>query len=325
MAKIIPANPVKPAIERVLELLRQSVPVALPTETVYGLAANAHDGIAVARVFALKNRPQFNPLICHVGDMAMAERTGVFDAVARKLAEAFWPGPLTLVLPQQPSSEVHELVTAGLGTVGIRWPQGFAAEVASILGKPLAAPSANKSGRVSPTLAAHVAEDFAADELLVVDDGPAVRGLESTIAKVHEGSITILRPGVITAEMLAKAAGVAVTSHSSHDDQAQGIEAPGMMASHYAPDATVVLDVDGCSQTDALLAFGARATPAREIAGHVLNLSSSGNLEEAASNLYTCLKELDGHSPKRIFVEPVPQEGIGLAINDRLKRAAAPR
>ena len=289
--------------------------IGLPTETVYGLAADATNGIAVARIFEMKGRPKFNPLICHVSDVEMARKYGQFNDLAEKLAETFWPGPLTLVLPVVPDSGLHPLVTAELGTVGLRCPKGIAAEIIAEFGKPLAAPSANRSGRVSPTTARHVKEEFG-DELLVVDMGPCEVGLESTIIKVDGNTIRLLRPGAITAEAIETVTGIA--PETSVSDK---IEAPGMMKSHYAPKAEIKLECSTFEPGAAVLVFGTAPNPPETF----FNLSTSGNLREAAANLYAGMKALDQLGVETICVMPIPNHGLGVAINDRLQRAAAPR
>lgn len=301
-----------------LAALSQGDCVAIPTETVYGLAADATNGLAVAKIFALKGRPSFNPLICHVADLEMARLHGEIGDAARKLAEAFWPGPLTLVAPKLPGSPIHELCTAGLETVGLRCPDGLSRELIAEFGRPLAAPSANRSGRISTTSAQHVAEEYPGEPLLVLDAGPCRVGLESTIVRPEPDRLVLLRPGAVTAQALEQACGLPVVAA-----QAGRIEAPGMMESHYAPDAPLRLEVTGCPPGAALLAFGNRQ--GREDVGRMLNLSRSGDLAEAAANLYAMLKRLDAAGPALIAVEPIPQQGLGIAINDRLKRAAAPR
>lgn len=306
----------KEAIESAINILNNGQCVAIPTETVYGLAADATDGEAVARIFEMKGRPRFNPLICHVDGLEMAERHGTFCALSRKLAESFWPGPLTLVVDVKEKSTLHPLVRAGLSTVGLRCPNGPASMLIQQFGKPLAAPSANRSGRISPTRADHVATEFQDTNLLVLDGGACEGGIESTIVRASGDSIVLLRPGSVTADMIESACGIRPGAYNG-----DGIEAPGMMTSHYAPDATVVLDCKALPQDGAWLQFGETAhtdLPHR-------NLSRSGSLTEAAANLYDFLKELDATGVRTIFVSPVPETGIGIAINDRLRRAAAPR
>ncbi len=307
------------AMERALGLIAAGEVVAIPTETVYGLAGDATNGVAVAKIFEAKGRPRFNPLIAHVADLAMAERIGVFDKLSQKLAEAFWPGPLTLVLPLRHGSGIHPLVTAGLESIALRMPRGFGAELIARLGRPLAAPSANSSGTVSATSAAAVAVDLGDRIKLIVDGGDTPVGLESTIVKVEGGALRLLRPGGVAAEEIEAAARSKLLRGAGN-----GIEAPGMMASHYAPRALLRLNVKAAGEGEALLAFGPRR--AGEILGSaVLNLSPTGDLREAAANLFSYLRALDGAAPDRIAVEPIPHHGLGEAINDRLFRAAAPR
>ena len=294
--------------------------VAIPTETVYGLAGDATNGVAVARIFEAKGRPRFNPLIAHVADMAMAERIGTFDRLSRKLAEAFWPGPLTLVLPLKDGSGIHPLVTAGLDTIALRMPRGFGAALIERLGRPLAAPSANSSGRISATSAKAVAADLGERIKLVVDGGDTPVGLESTIVKVEGGELRLLRPGGVAAEDIEAVAGMRLLRGA-----AKGIEAPGMLASHYAPAAQVRLNAEAAVAGEALLAFGPRRAGQTPTGSGYLNLSPTGDLREAASNLFSYLQALDRSGSGAIAVEPIPHHGLGEAINDRLSRAAAPR
>jgi len=294
--------------------------VAIPTETVYGLAGDATNGIAVARIFEMKGRPRFNPLICHVCDTAMAARLGEMNATATRLAEVFWPGPLTLVVPLRSGSGISELVTAGLPTIGLRCPGGPSGSLIADFGRPLAAPSANRSGRISPTTAAHVAQEFAGTDLVILDAGPCEVGIESTILKVEHDRLVLLRPGAITAREIEAATGMAVEQPAG-----DAIEAPGMMASHYAPDAAVILNASHCPPGAGLLAFGDGKGRSRGGAAIMRNLSAGGDLREAAANLYRMLKEIDAARPALIAVEPIPGAGLGAAINDRLNRAAAPR
>lgn len=307
-------------MEAALALLEAGEVVAIPTETVYGLAADATNGIGVARIFEAKGRPRFNPLIAHVCDMAMAEKIGVFDPLSRKLAEKFWPGPLTLVLPLRADAGIHPLVTAGLGTIALRMPKGFGAGLIAQLGRPLAAPSANASGRISPTSAAAVSASLGKRIRLVVDGGATPVGLESTIVKVEDGKVRLLRPGGTTADAIEAAIDARLLRGG-----AAGIQAPGMMASHYAPGAAVRLGARHVDEGEALLAFGPVRAQAWNKAVAVKNLSETGDLREAASNLFAYLQELDLSGAGTIAVEPVPFEGLGEAINDRLARSAAPR
>lgn len=305
---------------RALALLRAGEVVAIPTETVYGLAGDATHGGAVARIFEAKGRPRFNPLIAHVADLAMAERIGVFDPMSRKLAEVFWPGPLTLVLPLRPDARIHPLATAGLTTIALRMPLGFGAELIGALGRPLAAPSANSSGKVSATTAAAVSADLGGKIPLIVDGGATTVGLESTIVKVEHGALRLLRPGGVPTEDIEKVVGARLVR-----DAGPAIEAPGMLASHYAPGAGVRLNAAEIFPGEALLAFGPARAKGAENAVAVLNLSGAGDLREAAANLFAHLQALDRSGAAVIAVEPVPASGLGEAINDRLLRAAAPR
>ncbi|MFK0688365.1 L-threonylcarbamoyladenylate synthase [Mesorhizobium sp. IMUNJ 23033] len=308
------------AMERALALLEGGDVVAIPTETVYGLAADATNGIGVARIFEAKGRPRFNPLIAHVADIAMAERIAVFDPLSKRLAEAFWPGPLTLVLPQRSGNGIHPLVTAGLDTIALRMPRGFGGELIARLGRPLAAPSANSSGRISATTAEAVAADLGAKIRLVVDGGATPVGLESTIVKVEGEDLRLLRPGGVAAEDIEAVAGVKLLRGA-----VTGIEAPGMLASHYAPGAAVRLNAGQVAGGEALLAFGKRRAGGWQDAIALRNLSESGDLREAATNLFAHLQALDQSGATTIAVEPIPFDGLGEAINDRLFRAAAPR
>lgn len=304
-------------IAKFVTILRAGGNIGLPTETVYGLAADATNGLAVANIFELKNRPKLNPLICHVADVEMAKAHGEFSSVAEILADAFWPGPLTLVVPLKSDSDIHPLVTAGLGTIGLRMPRGIARTVISEVGNPLAAPSANRSGRISPTEAQHVTSEFEGSDLLVLDNGPCEEGIESTILKVNGNSLILLRPGTITAEQIRATTGIEPTLYEGDD-----IAAPGMMKSHYAPDARLLLNQTEFPQDAAVLAFG---NGGDVDAAHVFHLSQNGDLREAASNLYRGMKTLDATGVSTIYAQPIPVEGLGIAINDRLSRAAAPK
>ncbi len=296
--------------------------MAIPTETVYGLAGDATNGEAVARIFQAKGRPKFNPLICHVSDMEMANRIGEFDALARLLIDKYWPGPLTLVVQKAANCPVHDLAGANLDNIAIRMPQGIANKIISKFGNPLAAPSANRSGRISPTSAHHVAEDLGDKIDLIIDGGRCEGGLESTIIKVENGTIRLLRSGSILSGEIEQLTGV-TPLEGKNDDTA--IEAPGMMSSHYAPNAPLVTNATEVTTGDALLAFGSNTLPGSQLASHNLNLSVSGNLAEAASNLYDYLRRLDRPDTICIKVQKIPLDELGEAINDRLSRAAAPR
>ena len=329
MVEILPADR---ALAPALALLGAGEVVAIPTETVYGLAGDATNGEAVARIFEAKGRPRFNPLIAHVSDMAMAERIGVFDPLSRRLAEKFWPGPLTLVLPLREDAGIHPLVTAGLATIALRVPRGFGGELIARLGRPLAAPSANSSGRISATSAQAVAADLGERIRLVVDGGPALVGLESTIVRAEpDGTLRLLRPGGIAADEIEAVTGRALRRGAAGVQAAvqapvqAAVQAPGMLASHYAPNASVRLDATDVRPGEALLAFGPRRAAGWRQAAAVENLSESGDLREAASNLFAALRALDRSGAATIAAEPVPMEGLGEAINDRLSRAAAPR
>jgi L-threonylcarbamoyladenylate synthase len=308
------------AMASALALLEAGGIVAIPTETVYGLAGDATNGEAVARIFEAKGRPRFNPLIAHVSGLFMASEIAVFDRLSEKLAEAFWPGPLTLVLPLAEGAAIHPLATAGLDTIALRMPQGFGAELIAHFGRPLAAPSANSSGRITSTSAEAVEADLGNRIPLIVDGGPTEFGLESTIVKVEGGTLRLLRPGGIAAEVIEAAAGRPLLRGAS-----AGVEAPGMLASHYAPGAAVRIGATTVQPDEALLAFGKQRAEGSGQAVAMLNLSPSGDLREAAANLFSYLQRLDRSSAKTIAVEPIPDTGLGEAINDRLSRAAAPR
>ncbi|HTV69082.1 MAG TPA: L-threonylcarbamoyladenylate synthase [Rhizobiaceae bacterium] len=305
---------------RALELLSAGEVVAIPTETVYGLAGDATSGTAVARIFEAKGRPRFNPLIAHVASLAMAEGIGVFDPVSRKLAEQFWPGPLTLVVPLKAEVAIHPLATAGLDTIALRHPKGIAGELIAALGRPLAAPSANSSGKVSATTAEAVEADLGARIPLIIDGGQTPVGLESTIVKMDGDGLRLLRPGGIAAEEIEAAIGRKLL----RDDSGK-VEAPGMLASHYAPHAALRMNAARVQPGEALLAFGPTRIAGADRAKAVLNLSATGDLREAAAKLFAHLSALDRSRAKTIAAEPVPDRGLGEAINDRLRRAAAPR
>lgn len=298
------------AIAQAAALVAAGQPVAVPTETVYGLAADARNAAAVARIYAAKGRPDFNPLIVHVPNRAAAEELGVFGAAERALAARFWPGPLTLVMPRTADCPVASIATAGLDTIALRVP-GHRAMQALLAesGAPLAAPSANASGRVSPTKASHVLASLDGRIALVIDDGPTTAGVESTIARVKDGAIEILRPGPVTAEMLAEASGLAVTGVRGSE-----IVAPGMLASHYAPGKPVRLGAVGFADDEFGIGFGT-------VAGDY-DLSASGDLTEAAARLFDALHAGAASAKARIAVAVIPADGLGAAINDRLGRAA---
>lgn len=317
MAEILP---LESAFEPALELLAAGQVVILPTETVYGLAADATNGEAVARIFETKGRPHFNPLIAHVSSLEMAQSLAEFDDVSLELAKHFWPGPLTLILPLKAGHNVHPLATAGLETVALRHPQGFSSELIEALGRPVSMPSANSSGKITATTTLAANNDLGTKVKLIVDGGQTPVGVESTIVKVDQDVVRILRPGGVTTEQIEAVIGDAVLRGG-----VAGIEAPGMLLSHYAPNARVRLNAETVNSDEALLAFGSETISGAEQAVSVLNLSPSGNLREAAANLYQHLQELDRSSASCIAVAPVPMDGLGEAINDRLQRAAAPR
>lgn len=298
------------AIARAGGLVGEGWPVAVPTETVYGLAADARNAEAVARIYAAKGRPDFNPLIVHVPNLAAAEKLGVFGDVERRLAARFWPGPLTLVVPRTADCPVASIATAGLGTIALRVP-GHRAMQALLAesGAPLAAPSANASGGVSPTKAEHVLATLDGRIALVIDDGPTTAGVESTIVRVGDGTVEVLRPGPVTAAMLAEASGLAVAGVAGSE-----IVAPGMLASHYAPGKPVRLGANGFGPDEYGIGFGA-------VRGDY-QLSAAGDLTEAAARLFDALHAGAASAKPKIAVAAIPVEGLGAAINDRLARAA---
>lgn len=302
--------------------------VAFPTETVYGLGADATNAEAVARLYEAKGRPSFNPLISHVIDAAAARALARFDLAAERLAEAFWPGPLTLVLPKRADCPVADLATAGLDTIAVRVPSDpIARDILAAVGRPLVAPSANRSGHVSPTTAQHVLADLRGRIELIVDGGPTQMGLESTIVACFDAAV-LLRPGALPRALIERVVSLSLsapaTGSSSADDDAAPV-APGQLASHYAPRARLRLHAQNVQTGEALLAFGPFLAEGAEHAALVLNLSTRGDLIEAAANLFSHLRALDAAGPTIIAVMPVPHAGLGEAINDRLARAAAPR
>jgi L-threonylcarbamoyladenylate synthase len=331
------------ALAEAARLIRAGQPVAVPTETVYGLAADATDEAAVERIYAAKGRPSFNPLIVHVQGLAEAERLASLPDLARRLALAFWPGALTLVVPVRDDSGLACAVTAGLPTVALRCPAHPVMQaLLAAVGRPLAAPSANASGTISPTRAEHVLASLGGRIPMILDGGPTERGLESTIIAVGEEGIRLLRPGPISLEEIEAAlsppckggagGGSAEGGRNSESVKVSlrspthprplpsregSIEAPGQLASHYAPSKPLRLEATSAAPDEWLIGFGA-------VDGDD-NLSPSGNLVEAAARLFDALHRADGQDRASIAVAPIPDEGIGLAINDRLRRAAAPR
>ena len=301
MTEVLPFT--EEAIAAAAALIRAGQPVAVPTETVYGLAADATNAEAVARIYAAKGRPSFNPLIVHVPDLETATRIGEFDEQATALARAHWPGPLTLVVPLRANAGIASIVTAGLPTIALRVPAHRAMQaLLRATGRPLAGPSANASGTISPTRAEHVLRSLAGKIALVVDDGPSERGIESTIVAATGGPLRLLRPGPIEVDA-APSSGA--------------IEAPGQLASHYAPSKPLRLNAEAAEPGEYLIGFD-------EVGGYD-NLSPSGDLIETAAKLFEALHRADASPYARIAVAPIPDEGLGAAINDRLRRAAAPR
>ena len=316
--RLLPAN--RDAIAAAARVLADGGLVAFPTETVYGLGADATNGEAVARLYAAKGRPRFNPLIAHVAEAKAALPLARFSDDARLLAGVFWPGPLTLVLPKQDGCPVSELATAGLDSIAVRVPDhSIARDLLKAFGKPVVAPSANQSGHVSPTAAQHVLADLDGRIDLIVDGGPASVGVESTIVSCL-GTPTLLRPGGIPRDAIERVLGHPLVVAELPSEEAP--LAPGMLASHYAPTSPLRLDAVDVRPGEALLAFGSDA-PAG--VARTLNLSVSGDLVEAAANLFSHLRMLDASRAAAIAVMPIPNEGLGEAINDRLARAAAPR
>jgi len=300
--------------------------VAFPTETVYGLGADATDGEAVARLYEAKGRPAFNPLIAHVADAGAAQTLARFNADAQRLAEAFWPGPLTLVLPKAAGCPVADLATAGLDSIAVRVPHHAVAQaILTAFGRPVVAPSANRSGHVSPTRAAHVLADLRGCIDLIVDGGPTRVGVESTIIGCL-GEPTLLRPGGLPREAIEQALGRRLAeSLSAPASESDAPLAPGMLASHYAPRTRLRRDARHVEAGEALLAFGPKLAEGSKGAARVLNLSPRSDLIEAAANLFSHLRALDAAGANAIAVMPIPHDGLGEAINDRLARAAAPR
>jgi len=302
MTRVLPFDDL--AIAEAARLIRDGRPVAIATETVYGLAADATNAAAVAQIYEAKGRPSFNPLIVHVPDLAAAERIGTFSAEAKALAEDHWPGPLTLVVPLKSEPKIASIVTAGLPTIGLRVPAHPAMQaLLKAVGRPLAAPSANASGGISPTRAEHVLKSLRGRIPLIIDAGPTERGLESTIIAATGGPLRLLRLGPIALDALA--------------GESRAIEAPGQLASHYAPSKPLRLDAREAQTDEFMIGFGL-------LSGHE-NLSGSGDLVEAAARLFDLLHSADASDKPRIAVAPIPDEGLGKAINDRLRRAASPR
>ncbi|WP_122072598.1 L-threonylcarbamoyladenylate synthase [Pseudophaeobacter sp. EL27] len=313
--QVLDASP--DGIARAAQLLRQGDLVSFPTETVYGLGADARRGDAVAAIYAAKGRPSFNPLIAHVASVEAAKRYVIWNAWAECLARAFWPGPLTLVLPLKPGHGISELVTAGLNTLALRVPAHPTAQnLLAELGGPVAAPSANPSGRISPTTADHVMAGLAGRIAAVVADGPCTVGVESTIVGLAGEAPQLLRPGGLAAEQIEAVLGQPLRGRDLHDP----LTAPGQLLSHYAPQERVRLNATEARAGECYLGFG----PHRGARADDLTLSDTGDLGEAAANLFGHLHRLDALGLP-IAVAPIPETGLGVAINDRLRRAAAPR
>ncbi len=327
MTQILAANP--QSIARAAEILKNGGLVGMPTETVYGLAANALDGKAVAKIFEAKGRPSFNPLITHVNDVDGVLQIADMNAHAQSLADVFWPGPLTMILPRKGDSGLSDLVTAGLNTVAVRIPSHKCARsLIKACGFPLAAPSANRSGSLSPTAAAHVAQSLGDGVDLILADGVSAVGLESTVVDCSGDLPVILRPGGITAEQISDALGIVVGYDLG--DKGDGVKSPGQLLKHYAPSIPVRLNAIDLEAGEALLSFGGvkfmgvkDGTPAADLpVDQIRHLSKEGDLYEAAANLFAMMRDLDRTEFKGMAVMNIPDIGVGVAINDRLKRAA---
>ena len=313
-------SPDQSAIAAAAECLRSGQLVAFPTETVYGLGADATNADAVAGIFAVKNRPRFNPLIIHVPNLETALRYGVFTPNAKTLAGHYWPGALTLIVNSKPGSGIADLVTAGLDTIAIRVPDHpIAQQLMRATDRPLAAPSANRSGALSPTRADHVALDLGDRVAMILDGGATAFGIESTVIDVRGTEFSLLRPGAIARNDIELLLGQPVQNLPASTPE---VRSPGQLRSHYAPAAKVRLNAETAHPGEALLAFG-RHAPSHD--GPTLNLSPTGDVMEAATGLFAALRKLDASGVDTIVVMPIPEHGLGEAINDRLRRAAAPR
>lgn len=320
MSRIFP--PEDTSLALAAEALRGGALVSFPTETVYGLGGDATNDRAVAAIYAAKDRPNFNPLIVHVPSLAAATSLGVFNDSAVALAQTFWPGPLTLVVKRQPLCPLSLLVSAGMDSIALRVPAHPVARVLlTACGLPLAGPSANPSGRISPTTAAHVEEGLGDKVAMILDGGPCRIGVESTVLSLLDEKPTLLRPGGISPEEIATVIGRPIDIATAIGDAETGLHGPGRLLSHYAPDRPVRLNALGTARGEALLAFG----PHVPAAAVMLNLSECGDLNEAAANLFAMLRLLDRPDVSGIAVMPIPPVGLGIAINDRLTRAAAAR
>jgi L-threonylcarbamoyladenylate synthase len=311
---VVPAT--EEAIGRAAEALARGEIIAFPTETVYGLGANALDARAVARVFAAKERPRFNPLIVHVRGLAEAERYAVLDDTARLLAQAFWPGPLSLVVTKRPSGGIVDLVSAGLETIALRAPAHPVAQALLAAAQlPIAAPSANRSGRISPTTAAHVEAELDDRPAVILDGGPCPLGIESTVIAVLDDAPALLRPGALPREAIELVLGAPLAAAKANHRGAS----PGQLETHYAPATPLRLGASSVARDEVLLAFGGDVPAGARV---TINLSPSGSLEEAAARLLAALRQLDQAGAPSIAVMPIPTHGLGEAINDRLQRAA---
>lgn len=318
MARILTSTP--EAIDEAAVLIKNGGLLGLPTETVYGLAANALDGKAIARIFEAKGRPAFNPLIIHVADINAAKELAIFDARADAIVTALWPGPLSIVLKQQPDCPVSLLATAGLPTIALRCPaHPIAHQVLEKCGVPVAAPSANSSGTLSPTSAQHVAESLGNAIDLILAAGSSQVGLESTVLDLSGDVPVILRPGAVTPDDIAQVLGIKPDIDSGEHEKPKS---PGQLLRHYAPKTKLRLNAKSPEQGEAFLTFGPTMLTRAKMDAAVKNLSPNGDLNEAAANLFGYLHELDKGGYKAIAVSNIPNEGLGLAINDRLKRAA---
>lgn len=306
-------SPSQENIETAISHLKMGNLIGLPTETVYGLAGDARNAQTVAKIFALKGRPNFNPLISHVCDIEMAKKYGEFSPIAEQLAKHFWPGAFTMVVPRLAYSEICDLTCAGLETIALRCPKHEVAhEIIKGFGAPIAAPSANISGHVSPTSAKHVESEFGDNLPVIIDGGECQIGLESTVVAVFENEVTLLRYGAITIEEIESVINTKVQIANLKDENSP--KSPGMLLKHYSPNAPLFLNCDNAQDNEVLIGFGSMDCQ--------LNLSKTGNLQEAAANLYKMIRQADAQKPHAIKIAPIPNNGIGAAINDRLTRAA---